>query len=327
VKVKGLTVHSLQELFSQQFVSEFARWLVNQRKVSGRCVEIWLGTIRALRIYPSLKGHDFSWMPDLILELPTDSELRAQDRKERKWLSYDALDKIPEQIIGTAGPTEKAKALAFRNALLIRWLLILPWRQRNIRECRVMSFAEEGNLFKEEIPPNSTMARAPWVDEALRSNPHARYWQFRFRPDETKNGRAVRSILPLQLIDPLEEYLTRHRPTLVDSESDHRLFVNDHGRPFDPTRLDILVENLTLKYGGRRVNPHLFRDIVTLEWLQHHPQDYLTVSKILWHRRIETTLGIYGRNFDESHGTRRMEEWLDSRTAARERHEAAGACL
>ena len=71
------------------------------------------------------------------------------------------------------------------------------------------------------------------------------------------------------------------------------------------------------------MNPHLFRDVVALEWLQHHPEDYLTVSKILWHARIETTLGIYGRNFDESHGTRRMEEWLDQREASR-RSQASG---
>jgi integrase len=317
VKEKGITVHSLQELFSQQFVSDFARWLVNLRKVSGRCVMIWLGTIRALRIYPSLKGHDFSWIPDLIQELPTDSEIRAQERKDRNWLSYDVLDKIPEQIVRNAGPTEESKALAFRDALLIMWLLVLAWRQRNIRECRVMPFAEGGNLFKEEIPSNSTMARPPWVDEALRTNPRERFWQFRFPPDQTKNGRTVRGILSQQLIEPLETYSTRYRPTLVDCEDDHRLFVNDHGRPLDPTRLDILVENLTFKYGGKRVNPHLFRDIVALEWLRHHPEDYLTVSKILWHRRIETTLGTYGRNFDESHGVRRMEEWLNERERRR----------
>jgi len=52
---------------------------------------------------------------------------------------------------------------------------------------------------------------------------------------------------------------------------------------------------------------------LAVKWLEEHPEDYLTVSKILWHRNIQTTLRIYGRNFDESHGVRRMEAWLEDR--------------
>jgi len=50
--------------------------------------------------------------------------------------------------------------------------------------------------------------------------------------------------------------------------------------------------------------------------LEHHPEDFLTLSKILWHRNIKTTLQIYGANFDESHGARRVEQWLDARRKA-----------
>ena len=179
-----------------------------------------------------------------------------------------------------------------------------------------MAFAVGGNLFKEEIPPNSTMDKAPWVCEALQVNPHERFWQFRFRPHETKNGRGVRGILPRQLIEPLENYLVNYRPVLVNGSDQRNLFVNDSGRPFDPTRLESLVENLTFRYAGRRVNPHLFRDIFAIAWLKDHPEDYLTLSKILWHSNIQTTLQHYGRNFDESHGARRVEEWLEARKVA-----------
>jgi hypothetical protein len=57
----------------------------------------------------------------------------------------------------------------------------------------------------------------------------------------------------------------------------------------------------------------LVRDILAFKWLEDHPEDYLTLSKDLWHRSIETTLEIYGCKFDESHGLRRVEKWLDSR--------------
>jgi integrase len=319
VKVQGKTVHHLEELFSQQSVNEFVRWAINQRKVSGRCVAIWLGTLRALRIYPALRGHDFGWVLNLLEELPRDSEVKAKERKERRWVSYDVLADIPEQILRDADQNvdldKRSRALRFRDALLIRWLATLPWRQRNIRECIVAPFHEGGNMFMAEIPPNSTIAKSRRVCEALKVNPHEHFWQFRFRPHETKNGRAVHAILPGQLIGPLENYLANYRPFLVDVSDQRTLFVNDHGCPFDPTRLALLVENLTLRYTGRQVNPHLFRDIFAIKWLEDHPEDYLTLSKVLWHSNIQTTLQHYGRNFDESHGARRVEEWLDSRKA------------
>jgi hypothetical protein len=46
------------------------------------------------------------------------------------------------------------------------------------------------------------------------------------------------------------------------------------------------------------------------------------LSKILWRADIGTTIRIYGRNFDESHGARRVEQWLDAR--AHERHGTPG---
>lgn len=39
--------------------------------------------------------------------------------------------------------------------------------------------------------------------------------------------------------------------------------------------------------------PHLFRHIFALQWLEEHPRDYLTVSKILWHGDVKTTVRTY----------------------------------
>lgn len=131
VRLEGKTVHHLDEFFSPQSVSEFANWAVNKRKVSGRCVATWLGTIRALRTYPSLSKHDFGLVPNLIEQLPRDFEAQAKERKERRWVAYDVLTEIPEQILRDADRNvdldEKARALMVRDALLIRWLVTLPW--------------------------------------------------------------------------------------------------------------------------------------------------------------------------------------------------------
>lgn len=67
-----------------------------------------------------------------------------------------------------------------------------------------------------------------------------------------------------------------------------------------------------MKYGKVRVNPHLIRDVWVVNWLEHHPGDYITPMKALWHRKVDTTLK-YGAGFDESHAAVRIEEWLDKR--------------
>jgi hypothetical protein len=249
----------------------------------------------------------------LLEQLPRTSEEELRQRKERKWVAYDVLARIPEQIREEAdsmpGLDEKRKALMMRDALIMAWLTTLPWRQRNLRECRVMPFADGGNLFQEEIPPHSTMSKPQWVRDALRDNPRQRFWQFYFRGPETKTGCVVRAILPEQLVPILEAYLERHRGILLGGRRDpFTLLLTIKGNPLTSIAFDDVVWSATLKYADRAVNPHLIRDIFTVQWLEEHPEDFLTASKNLWHRNIQTTLQIYGANFDESHAARRVEE-------------------
>ena len=79
--------------------------------------------------------------------------------------------------------------------------------------------------------------------------------------------------------------------------------------------VDNVVTTMTYQFGGTRVTPHLFRDIVAFAWLKAHPKDYLTLSKMLWHSNINTTIQIYGSQFNESSGVCAMESWLEEREA------------
>ena len=193
----------------------------------------------------------------------------------------------------------------------MKWLLILPWRQRNIRECRVSG--PEPNLFKNTIPAFSELTKPDWVLLEEQRNRSAQFWQFRFGPHETKTGIAIHSLLPKQLVPLLEEYLSGHRPHLLRGNHCDTLFVNHRGGPIDETTMTQTVRQLTLRYAGRIVSPHRFRDIVAYAWLQDHPDDYLRLSKLLWHRNINTTIRIYGARFNESSGVCAMESWLEER--------------
>ena len=65
-----------------------------------------------------------------------------------------------------------------------------------------------------------------------------------------------------------------------------------------------------MKHAGRWGHPHLYRDALAFRWLDTHPEDYLSLSKHLWHRNINTTIRRYGRNFDESHGLKKVGGWV-----------------
>jgi hypothetical protein len=44
--------------------------------------------------------------------------------------------------------------------------------------------------------------------------------------------------------------------------------------------------------------------------------NFLTLSKLLWHKSVEYTLKVYGSRFNESTGIARMDNWRASRKKA-----------
>ncbi len=266
----------------------------------------------ALRFHPKYKNQDFSWFMTLFDQIPEDDESLLQERKSKKFVPYEVLRTIPEKIRATQ-PSKKFGAAAaswhVQDELLMTWLTTLPWRQRNIRECRLGS-PETANVFFAPLPTLVHIARPKWVEDALQQDPQQSFWQFYFREDETKTGHKVRGILPRRIIPLLEEYLTKHRPRLAAAPDPGTLFLNRDGGTLDRQVTTDNVGELVLKYAGRRMTPHLFRDAFAYAWLEAHPEDYLSLSKILWHRSIKFTLSVYGKNFDESNGARRIDEWL-----------------
>jgi len=322
VLIHGESVSTLEELLSEEHLRIFVEWSLNERHNNGRYFITWLAMLHScVKRYPPLKQKEFGWLRELISQLPKDdAEVQIQEAKARKWVDYDTLCTIPAKLRNernTIGKKDSRRiALSCRNELLISWLTVLPWRQRNLRECKLYNKENGGNLFKSSISQSAMIAKPRWVEDALKNEPNKEFWQFFFRPDETKTGHQVHSLLPKQLIAILEEYLENYRPMLVNGKDPQTLFLNESGGSISAHGILTTVGNITYRFTGHRVNPHLFRDIFAVKWLENNPQDYLTVSKLLWHRNVQTTLKVYGRNFDESHGVRRMEEWLEKRCAS-----------
>jgi len=319
VNIRGASeVNSLTQLVTKEIVSDYVAWCINERGVKGETLHNHLGRLDvAMRQHPSYASLSLSWFKTLLESLPIEPESERRMRKVKKYLDYPIIEAIPamiraERSSSSKHRTEHVEALAMEE-LLIRWLIILANRQRNIRQCRVGGPAP--NLFKAKIPSYTSIDKPIWVQMEEQRNPEAQFWQLHFTAKETKTGKEIHAVLPRPLIAPLEEYLAEFRPQLVKQGDPGTLFIGNEGRPLTSNSLCNLVSRLTSRYGGRRVNPHLFRDIVAFAWLKEHPRDFLTLSKILWHANIQTTIRTYGSRFDESSGMCAMEAWVEEREA------------
>jgi hypothetical protein len=308
-------ISSLAELVTKESVGAFIKYLLNERNLKGEGVYIRLASVWAA-LKQRYKDHDLGWFRQLLsgIEQSTESELWA--RKEATSLPYEVLVTVAERLHEKRNETVKTDrrqiARLVHDELLFRWLLIMVWRQRNLRECRLGSNPAQANLFKDKISSSAKINVPRWARERMKLNPDAHFWQYVFREQETKSGRGVHSVLPRRLVPLLEEYLQYHRPVLLVGTDPGTLFVNLHGRPLTAGTVNTLVGNLTLRYAKKRATAHRFRDAFAYWWLEKHPQDYLTVSKKLWHRSVEITLDVYGCKFDESQADCRIEEYAES---------------
>jgi len=312
------SIQTLTELVTPELVSAFIDWSINVRKSTGPSVASLLGYLSsALKKHPNYTDKDYIWFFRVVREIPLEPGSERRERKLRQYLPYDTVADIPHKIHETrlkaalAGRT--AVAWAVHHELLMTWLVLEPWWQRNIRECKLGLREEGANLFKATILSLDKIKLSKWAEDRLRVNPREELWQYYFREHETNNHREVHAVLPHRLVPLLEEYLAHHRPCLVGGDDPSTLFLNGHGRRIALDQLTVLVSKLTLRYAGKRITPHMFRDIWAYWWLGMHPEDYLTVSKKLWHRDIEITIAAYGSQFNESHADSRVENYLDSR--------------
>lgn len=321
INVCGSAPQSLSELIQPENIEGFIEWMLNERNLKGQSLEGRLASILAIvKYHPMFEGRDFTWFKTLIDGIPVEDDSERKKRKAAKYVDYDELETIPAQIHAYREAYEKSREKSPRKVaqlameeLIFRWFLVFPWRQRNLRECSIGGTAP--NLFKARISPLAEIDKPQWVIEEEAKNPVAEFWQICFASSETKTHISVDLLVPRHLIQPLEEYLEEYRPLLLHGNDPGTLFLSQHGKPMRSDQVGHVIGHWTTRFACHRTTPHIIRDSFAYKWLKEHPKDYLTLSKILWHKNVQTTIGIYGARFNESSGMCAMEAWLDQRVA------------
>jgi hypothetical protein len=311
----GKSPQTMRDLLTEEIISGFAGWLLEYRQVNPQTVFDRLRMILPLRLHPLFVGEDFKWVREIMTDLPPRDPNEIKEHKQRRFVGFDTLSTIPgllEKRADAATDTKK-KAKLLHDALLMLFLLVLAWRQRNLRECRLAPSSDGGNLFKEEIPLGSTMALPMSVRKRLKSDPRAKVWQFSFNGDETKAKRPVRAVLPRQPVPLLERYVECRAALLKPGTPDPgTLFLSDRGTALSLESIDYRVRGITSRCLGKAVYPHLVRDIHAKDWLESG-RGLDDLSTNLWHVDPSFTRKAYGSLVDESYGTQGIEDWLDNK--------------
>jgi hypothetical protein len=142
------------------------------------------------------------------------------------------------------------------------------------------------NIRKAPVPlDDPTFVVADWAKELLRQNPVLPLWQFSFSPQETPKGKAVNGLLLHELVAPLEEYLLRFRPILLQGCTSESLFIRDRGgEPLTQQDLTLLVRSLTKRYAKVAVTPSSIKPSFVDYWLEKYPDSscYVDLANILW---------------------------------------------
>lgn len=188
------------------------------------------------------------------------------------------------------------------KSLMIRLLVRIPLRQRNLREMKFNPLNPSAglNLFKEGDK-----------------------WRIRFSGDQLKishlrgNVHTIHYEFPDILVPLLEEWISRWRPILTASETakaedggsqgQEFLFVDTKGHPLDEEKVWRAITSTTYKFTGVAVYPHLIRTIWATEYIKS-TKNYIDAAYMLGDT-VETVLARYAKLLDEDCG-KRANDWI-----------------
>jgi hypothetical protein len=266
-RIQGRTV-AWNDLFDVAPVREFLRWhsarMQQTLSVHGMSVVIMLATVAVVLEHPNRRA-----LADFRNSLPTPTPMHT---KRVHWVPLATLEAVADACLteGRAPYTigrhlhhpGVRRACQFQRGLMLKLLVRIPLRQRNVRELRLGQ-----NLYQDLTG----------------------HWQLHFRGSELKigdrKGRVNEYHLDLTDYCPdflplLDEFLRLHRPHLPGAMASPFLFLTWHGNPFTQRSLAGELSCAVAMRTGQRFYPHLIRTIWATEYLEA-TQDFTTAATML----------------------------------------------
>jgi len=110
---------------------------------------------------------------------------------------------------------------------------------------------------------------------------------------EVKNSVDLEYPLPQELTALLDLYMTKYQPLMARLHPSGLLFPGLKGGPKQQEGFSRAISATIQRETGIKMNPHLFRHLAALLFLERHPGSYEEVRRILGQKRVSTTIQNY----------------------------------
>jgi hypothetical protein len=336
VKFRGLRPESitLLTLIEPNNAIGYVEWYIEQqgRHTSGSVSLI--SYITGLAKYLEIKVEGSKQKPNIQQWLLEIGKFKASlstptkvESKYKRWLSVAQLETVGCSIypfnarrVQELSPFTRRRVDRLKNqhaangfqryayrvmlSLLIRLVIRIPLRQRNLREMRwaANSLAAGDNLYKKDG-----------------------VWHLKFRGNDLKIAQVrgeehvAEFEFPADLVPLLEEWLYKWRPSLIASNNPEDqgkqhlangqefVFMGFKGCPLKMHQVTQAFERATYKFTGVAVNPHMFRTIFATEFITE-TNDFIGAAYMLMDS-VEVVIKKYAYLLDKDCG-KRANEWI-----------------
>jgi hypothetical protein len=256
------------DVFDVAQITAFIRWHATRLQrpitVHGRHVVLTAAAMASVLKHPASRA-----LADLRKTLPMPAPLHT---KRHHWVSLRELEavgdaclvagRVPVVVQKRVRYPGARRAVRFQRGVILKLLVRVPLRQRNVRELR--------------------------LEEHLYKDPAGRWWLHFSGSDlkiGTRQGRVNEYRVNLtdycpDFIATLEEFLQVHRPRLPGSAASPLLFLTHSGKPYTVRSLRAELSDAVAMHTGQRFYPHLIRTIWATEYLEK-TQDFTGAAVLL----------------------------------------------
>jgi len=281
--------HRLQTweaLFDVHRLDRFIRWQTSRNGVrmttQGHQLAILLKQLAHVSNHPNADA-----LRTYCRELPRPEPMH---NKQHHWIMLRELEQVALSLTDEASkpvttPPNKRqgakRALYYQRALILRLLVRIPLRQRNVREMLLGR-----NLYQDE----------------------RQHWNLTFQGAELKVSHRDGKINSIEinlsqdfpeLIPQLETFLQNHRPKLLKGGLYQQVFLSQRGRPFTEFSVRDQLKTIVYAYTGKRFYPHLIRTIWATQYIAA-TGDFTTAAHML-NDRVDTVIKRYQEILGRDH--------------------------
>ena len=260
-----------EDVFDQEQLTDFVRW--HAARLGADHLTVWgrrVGVIVAAmaKVMQDPRARELAdWRNTLKPPAP------VHNKRAHHWVSLLDLTRAAERCLaeGRAPLAVRRdnqhpgaqRAAAFQRGLILKLLVEIPLRQRNVRELR-------------------------W-DEHFEKDQHG-HWRLILRGKDlkvgTRGGQANTYEVDLtegykDLLQLFEDWRNDFRPRLPGATTSQYVFLTGRGNPFSQTALYAELSCAVAMHTGKRFYPHLIRTIWATEYLEEYPGDYAGAADAL----------------------------------------------